>query len=562
MKDSAHRFIHLIVLSLAIVFFASSVPLFTHAAKRSVKSDSSANPTSQPTPPLNGKIAFTHFNCCSQPEQIATIDEDGSNLTTLTNVFTHAEDPAFSPDGSQIAFSMVSGGSFQIWLMNADGGNQHRVTNSARNDYNPAWSPDGSKIAFAGNNQIYVINSDGTNEVQLSDGTTPDDFPTWSPDGSKIAFTKNVSSGNAQIYVMNADGTGLTNLSNSFFADRDPKWSPDGTKIAYHSFAPGHYEVFVMNADGSNQTRITNTSFGVDNTGPSWSPDGSKIAFSSTRDGDQGEIYVMDADGNNQTRVTNDPAQDDRPSWGQPPAGNTPTGTNVTVPQGLVQLTFASVTAGGNTTATPIDPNSAGTLPGQYVLSGESMAFEITTTATSTAPITVCIIDSAAIDEATFDTLRILHGESGVLVDRTILPPDAPAPDFNTKTICARVDSLSPFVIAKLTPLYAVAALFDQTKPVKSGSTLPVKLQLTNSGGANVSSSSIVVTALNVVRISTNTASQVQDSGNANPDNNFRFSGGSYIFNLSTKGYATGTYLLRFKAGADPTVHTVQFQVK
>jgi hypothetical protein len=107
-----------------------------------------------------------------------------------------------------------------------------------------------------------------------------------------------------------------------------------------------------------------------------------------------------------------------------------------------------------------------------------------------------------------------------------------------------------------------INVLYDQTKAVKSGSTLPIKLQLTNSGGANVSSSSIVVTALSVLRIPTNTSGAVQDSGNANPDNNFRFSGGSYIFNLSTKGYATGTYLLKFRAGSDPIIHTVQFQVK
>jgi len=533
----------------------------THALRVPLKLTAQPVRTVEPDPPVNGKIAFTHFNF-PHVEQIATVNEDGSNLTLLTD-FVNAEGPAFSRDGSQIAFSMVAG-TFQLWLMNADGSNQHRLTNSARNDYNPSWSPDGSKIAFAGDNQIYVINSDGTNEVLLSDGTTPDDFPDWSPDGSKIVFTKNVSSGNAQIYVMNADGSNPVNLSNTFFADRNPSWSPDGVKIAYHSFAPGHYEVFTMNADGSNQTRITNTSFSVDNTGPSWSPDGSKIAFSSTRDGDQGEIYVMDADGNNQTRVTNDPAQDDRTSWGPQVevAFNTPAGTDVTVTIGAVQVTFSNVVQAGQTSVTPIDPNSAGTLPGQYVLTGDSLAFEITTTASYTGTITVCIVDSSVADQATFDSLRILHGEAGVLVDRTILPPDSPAPDFNTRTICARVDSLSPFVIAKLTPGYGIQVLFDQTKPVKSGSTLPVKLQLTNSSGANVSSASIVVTALSVLRISTNVSGAVQDSGNANPDNNFRFSGGAYIFNLSTKGYATGTYLLRFKAGADPTVHTVQFQVK
>ena len=241
---------------------------------------------------------------------------------------------------------------------------------------------------------------------------------------------------------------------------------------------------------------------------------------------------------------------------------NTPVGTNVIYQSGNVTVTFDQVTVAGNTTITPIPPASAGTLPGQYVLTGDSLAFEITTTASYTGSITVCIVDSSVADQATFDSLRILHGEAGMLVDRTILPPDTPAPDFTTRMICARVSSLSPFVIAKLTSSYGIQVLFDQTKPVKSGSTLPIKLQLTDSSGANVSSASIVVTALSVLRISTNVSGTVQDSGSANPDNNFHFAGGSYIFNLSTRGYATGTYRLRFRAGSDPVVHTVDFQVK
>ena len=54
------------------------------------------------------------------------------------------------------------------------------------------------------------------------------------------------------------------------------------------------------------------------------------------------------------------------------------------------------------------------------------------------------------------------------------------------------------------------------------------------------------------------------DSGNANPDSNFRYDTtlGGYIFNLSTSGLGTGTYTLSFTAGSDPTTHAVQFQVR
>ena len=130
----------------------------------------------------------------------------------------------------------------------------------------------------------------------------------------------------------------------------------------------------------------------------------------------------------------------------------TPVGMNVTVAGGPVTVNFSGVTQAGATTVTEIDPATAGTQPGAYWLSQGLPAYEITTTAQYTPPVTVCINLPSVNDPAVFASLRILHGENGMLVDRTILPPDSPAPDFNSKTICARVSSLSPFVVAQLLP--------------------------------------------------------------------------------------------------------------
>src|SRR5205085_2186741 len=112
-----------------------------------------------------------------------------------------------------------------------------------------------------------------------------------------------------------------------------------------------------------------------------------------------------------------------------------------------------------------------------------------------------------------------------------------------------------------LTVGYNVLPLYDQTKVHQSGSTIPIKIEITNSSGANLSSASLTVNAVGVSLISTTVYGPVEDSGNSNPDLNFRFAGDSYIFNLKTTGMATGTYNLYFKVGADPTVHAVQFQI-
>jgi len=112
-----------------------------------------------------------------------------------------------------------------------------------------------------------------------------------------------------------------------------------------------------------------------------------------------------------------------------------------------------------------------------------------------------------------------------------------------------------------------ICALYDQTKAAQSGSTVPIKVELCDASGADVSSSSVVVTATALTQISTGAPGAVEASGNSNPDNNFRFdstlgTSGGYIYNLSIEGLTTGTYALSFTAANDPVVHMVQFQVR
>lgn len=118
-----------------------------------------------------------------------------------------------------------------------------------------------------------------------------------------------------------------------------------------------------------------------------------------------------------------------------------------------------------------------------------------------------------------------------------------------------------------LTVAYNICALYDQTKAAKGGSTIPIKLQLCDASSRNASSASIVVTALGVTLASSETTGELQETGNANPDDNFRYdptlgNTGAYIFNLKTTGLGTGIYDLHFRAGVDPIIHTVKFQVK
>jgi hypothetical protein len=115
---------------------------------------------------------------------------------------------------------------------------------------------------------------------------------------------------------------------------------------------------------------------------------------------------------------------------------------------------------------------------------------------------------------------------------------------------------------------YGLCVLYDPAKSHKAGSTVPVKLQLCDANGANVSTSNIVVNTFSLAKLDNSASGVVEDSGNANPDYNFRYDStlgvtGGYIYNLSAKGLTSGTWKLSFTVdGASAPTYYVQFDVK
>jgi Tol biopolymer transport system component len=235
---------------------------------------------------------------------VRTVDASGTGTTYATMTITPL---------SQIAFD--AGG--RIVVANSDGSNQTILTDAAAAF--PAYSPDGSKIAFysdlSGSGDIYVMNADGSDTVNITYNLPAPDTvrygrPAWSPDGSKIAFVMTGGDPGTYIGVMNADGSGLTQLTfpvtcgprTCYGTEADPTWSPDGTRIAFGHLAA----IWVMNADGSNQMALTDETaiFALQ---PSWSPDGTRIAFAGSIAGGAGadeKVYVMRADGALMKNVT------------------------------------------------------------------------------------------------------------------------------------------------------------------------------------------------------------------------------------------------------------------
>jgi Tol biopolymer transport system component len=296
---------------------------------------------------------------------IWVMNPDGSGATPLTQLTAVSSDsigPAWSPNGSKIAFdskgaldgSNASNLFTNVWVMNADGSGRTPITTlthvSGITFLPPAWSPDGGHIAchspraLDGSdaaspnniNNIWLMNPDGSNQTPLSKLTkTSSANPVWSPDGSRIAFESSrvLDGADAAIatvtnlWVMNADGSGptpVTKLMATNVSSVGPVWSPDGTKIAFLSTRAldgsdtldtnGIANLWVMNADGSGATPLTRlTTAFTDISSPVWAPDGSKIGFSSSRalDGSDAvdtngtsNAWVVNADGSGATPLT------------------------------------------------------------------------------------------------------------------------------------------------------------------------------------------------------------------------------------------------------------------
>jgi Tol biopolymer transport system component len=148
--------------------------------------------------PDGERIAFVVISASgptSGKGQIWVGDADGSNLRQLTSGDRYdSRTPSWSPDSSRIVFFRTTSGTDfgddGLWIAQADGSDLSVVNNTDVLDRMPAWSSDGSRIAFMYRRQILTMNPDGSDRKALTNTSDYDGHPAWSSDGSQIFFDR------------------------------------------------------------------------------------------------------------------------------------------------------------------------------------------------------------------------------------------------------------------------------------------------------------------------------------------------------------------------------------
>jgi TolB protein len=224
-------------------------------------------------------------------------------------------DPAWSPDGTRLAFASGRSGSSDIYVMSSDGTGTTRLTSGEKNDTHPTWSSSGEIVAFARDGDIYVVNMDGSGLRRISDVTAEESDPAWSPDGGWIAYVRRTPGTPVRnLWVMRPDGSERRALTRQNGRSFTPAWSPDSDRVAFTTNAEGDlYELYTVGIDGKGLRRVAPTT--GDNFEPSWSPDGSEIAYQ-----EAGAIFSIELGGGEVRKLTDNENNDSSPAWNPRPA--------------------------------------------------------------------------------------------------------------------------------------------------------------------------------------------------------------------------------------------------
>lgn len=248
----------------------------------------------------------TGVTWASDNPQVATVGEDG---TVSAVAYGHARITATAPGGKrattdvfvqgEIVVASSRSGRFQLYSTERPNLAQLRkVLDDTAAANQPAFSPDGSRIAFVstrdGQPEIYVTDADGSNAARLTNSPAPDGDPAFTADGQAVVFHSQ-RTGHRQIFLQSITSSDAIQVTQEPADNSQPAVSPDGETIAFVSTRDGNDDIWLMSRDGSNQRNFTKSAQ-VREKGPQFLRDGSLAFLLEGKDGGRTATQIVKAD--------------------------------------------------------------------------------------------------------------------------------------------------------------------------------------------------------------------------------------------------------------------------
>ncbi len=241
-------------------------------------------------------------------------DADGYNARAIFSSSKQILSPAWSPDGSRLAYVSFESGNSAIYIQDIIQGTRAKVSAKKGINSAPSWSPDGRHLALtlsaAGSPDIYVLDIAAKNLKRLTSGPAIDTEPSWMPDGKTLLFTSD-RSGGPQIYQVSVNGGKAQRLTFDGKYNAAADVSPDGRYVAMVNNSGNGFRVAVMDIQSKAMRVISKGNL---DEAPSFAPNGSMIIYA-TADQGRGVLAAVSADGRVKQKLRLTEGDVREPSW-------------------------------------------------------------------------------------------------------------------------------------------------------------------------------------------------------------------------------------------------------